>query len=216
MRNGISVGYVVMISLLLIGCTKPIVVKGPNFNPSNKLKYMILPFGDVTEPQYRLQYPNAAGAVRDAFETAFLETGITMIAYPEGRITEALVGSKKTAKGEVVADQPNDSERRVRVAAESQEILSEQGITMEQGIESGRQGGADVVLFGTVTAFRRGSTFGEYTTVGFSVKAIDVKTSGIMWKASLIQKTGWDPTYDPSMYSAELAKRLVDELVGKK
>jgi hypothetical protein len=215
MRSGIFVGHMVMISLFIVGCSRPVIVKGPSFNSSDKLKYMIMPFGDVTEPQYRLKYPNATGAVRDAFETAFLETGIATVAYSEGRITEAIVGSKKTAKGEIIADKPNDSQERIRVSAEAQEILSEQGITMEEGIESGRRGGADVVLFGTVTAFRRGSFCGDYTTVGFSVKAIDVKTSGIMWKASLIQKTGWEYNYDPTMYATELAKRLVDELLSK-
>jgi hypothetical protein len=215
MRVAIHVGSMIMISLVLAGCTRPIIVKGPNFNSSTKLKYMIMPFGDVTEPKFRLQYPNAAETVRDAFESAFLETGIATVAYKEGRITEALVGTKKTAKGEIIAEKPSDTEAKIRVSAESQDILSKEGITLEQGIESGRQAGADAVLFGTVTAFRRGTFAEDYTTVGFSVKAIDVKTSGIMWKASLIQKTGWEYNYDPSMYAAELAKKLVHELAGK-
>jgi hypothetical protein len=54
----------------------------------------------------------------------------------------------------------------------SEASLGKQGIREEQAVEIGKQGGADIVLFGVVTEFYKGSFWGDYTTVGFIVKAM--------------------------------------------
>jgi hypothetical protein len=217
MNKGVLIGAVGIACLILAGCAagQCTVAKGPKFDPSANASYMILPFGDTNENCYRLQYQNAASLVRDAFETAFLEQGFKIKPCPEARTSEAISGVKGTMTADYTKENAKDSAEKQQLAVESQVRVGEQGITEEHGLEAGKLGGADVVLFGTVTAFYRGVFGGRYTTVGFSVKAIDVKTGEVVWKASLMRSTRWTYNYDPGMYAQEIAKRLVSELVGK-
>lgn len=220
MNSGRLIGAVAVACLLLVGCAQEFtVVKGPKFDSLARASYMILPFGDTNEARFRVQYPNAASAVSDAFESAFIANGFTTIPCPEARTSGAILGVTGSRNDQRITEKPTDSRREQRTTSEGQVLLGEQGITMEQGIEWGRKAGADVVLFGTVTAFYRGvgafSSGPNNTTVGFSVKAIDVKTSEIVWKASLIKPTKYQYNYEPTMYAAELANQLVGGLVGK-
>jgi len=59
------------------------------------------------------------------------------------------------------------------------------GFTDQEWIKVGKMLNADVVIFGAVTSYNR--VIGGpavYTTVGFSVKAVDVETGMIIWKGA--------------------------------
>lgn len=203
------------------GCAhEPMIAKGSMFESSINSAYMILPFGDLNSPKYRYNYQNAALVVRDAFETAFLEQGFKIIRCPDALSSDAVRGVKKTVTANLSNEEmENESTTSTKknLEVESQSSLGIQGITEGQAIEAGKEGGADIVLMGVVTTFYRGVFLAgdNYTTVGFSVKAIDVKTGEIAWKASISRQTQWDFDYDPSMYAQDLARELAKELVGK-
>ena len=208
--------------LFLTGCAahEMIIAKGSKFETSTRATCMILPFGDANSPQYRLKYQNAASVVRDALETAFIEQGFKIIRCPEAFSSEAVQGVAQTVSVDLSTEQLNAEVTKQHFEAKAQATLGKQSLTEGQAIEIGKRGGADLVLFGLVTAYYRGlyKGFGDYdhTTVGFSVKAIDTKTGEIAWKVTLIRKCRWDTAYEPSVYAVEIARQLATELMGKK
>lgn len=206
----------IVTSLLFSGCAhEMLIAKGPKYESSTRATYMILPFGDANAPKYRLKHQNATIIVRDALESAFMERGFKTIHCPESFSSEAVHGVTQTASVDFNTEQLNDQVTEQNIKATIQASLGKQGITEGQAVAAGRQNGADIVLFGVVTAFYRGNFAGEYTTVGFSVKAIDVETGEIAWKASLIRKVGFNYNYDPSLFAQKIARKLVNNLVGK-
>ena len=147
--------------------------------------YVILPFENWNLSKYKAKYPEAAEILREAFETAFLETGHRVV--ERNRLEEII------------------SELR----------FSMFGLTEEQGITIGKMLNVDAVIFGTVKSFYRGSLLGDYTTVGFSVKAVHVGSGVILWKGSHTKTTKWIYDYDPRSYASEVAKEIVQELIAK-
>lgn len=147
--------------------------------------YAVLPFEDRNSPKYKNKYVDAAEIVRDAFETAFLETGHRTV------------------------------ERNKLRMVTSELELSMSGLTEEQGMEIGKMLNVDAVVFGIVTSYYRGSFFGDYTTVGFSVRAVHVESGVIIWKGSHTKKAKWNYDLDPGIYANEVAREIVQGLITK-
>ena len=145
--------------------------------------YAILPFEDRNSAKYKAEYPDAAEVVRDAFETAFLQT--------EHRVVE----------------------RRKLQSMLTELKLSMSGLTDEQGIKVGKMLNADIIIFGTVKSYYKGSLLGAYTTVGFSVRAVQVESGLILWKGSHTKSTSWNYDYNPAALADELAQEIVQELI---
>jgi curli biogenesis system outer membrane secretion channel CsgG len=92
--------------------------------------------------------------------------------------------------------------------------FSKTGLTEANGIEIGKLLNADAVVLGMVTAYDQG-TFGDATTVAFSVKAIHVQSGALLWKGNGSQVEGADKERDPSITVTEVAARLVEALLKK-
>jgi hypothetical protein len=169
--------------LSLSGCAaSPTVFKAAGFDKPRQLKYMIFPFGDANSSGDKRAYPEAAITVRDQFETALLQQGFTVEACPDVLI-----------RGDKHPD--ND-------------------LTVNEGyaIELGKQKGVDAVVFGTLTAFSRGTYGGGYTTVGFNAVAVDVKTTKILWKVSHYRPTLFYYEYEPAAFSQEVVQQVAESL----
>jgi curli biogenesis system outer membrane secretion channel CsgG len=157
----------------------------PDFNLYQSKVYTILPFEDRNAEKYKADYSDAADVVRDAFETAFLKTKNRIV---ERKKLQSLISEKKFALT---------------------------GLTQEQGIEIGKMLNTDIVVFGTIKSYYKGSILGSYTTVGFSVRAVKVSTGEIVWKGSHTKSTSWDYAYEPAAFADEVADELVQELISK-
>lgn len=158
----------------------------PDFHMKQSKVYAILPFDDHNSAKYQADYPDAAEVVRDAFETAFINT--------QNRVVER---SKLKS-----------------ILSESAFAMS--GMTEEKGIEVGKMLNADIVVFGTVKTFYKGSLLGPYTTVGFSVRAVNVGSGVILWKGSHTKSTSWKYDYDPAALVDEIAQDIVQELLARR
>lgn len=79
-----------------------------------------------------------------------------------------------------------------------------------------KAGEEDVSVYGTVTAFYRGSLGGRFTTVGFEVKAVHKQTGKVLWTASHIKSSKWAHDYEPSRFAGELSREVVSQLQAKK
>ena len=188
MKKILRIQVFVIILSVLSGCAgnkNAIMWTSPDFNIHQPQVYTILPFEDRNAEKYKADYPDAADIVRDAFETAFLKTRNRIV---ERRKLQSLLSEKK---------------------------LALTGLTEEQGIEIGKMLNTDIVVFGTVKSFYKGSILGSYTTVGFSVRAVTVSTGEIVWKGSHTKSTTWDYAYDPAAFAEEVADELVQELILK-
>ena len=136
----------------------------------------------------KYEFPEAAETVRDSFETAFLEAGYQIV---ERSMIEKIISGLK---------------------------FSMSGFTDQQGIEVGKMLNVGAVIFGAVTSYNKERlTPAIYTTVGFSVKAVDVETGVIIWKGNHTRTVYWD-IFDtdslPSL-SREVAKEIVASFLKK-
>ena len=136
----------------------------------------------------KYEFPEAAETVRDSFETAFLEAGYQIV---ERSMIEKIISELK---------------------------FSMSGFTDQQGIEVGKMLNVGAVIFGAVTSYNKERlTPAIYTTVGFSVKAVDVETGVIIWKGNHTRTVYWD-IFDtdslPSL-SREVAKEIVASFLKK-
>ena len=223
-RSGICMKHlimstVVLTSLFIAGCTTRVgtIAKSSNFNTSTKAVYMVLPFADANEPQFRQTYENASSVVRDAMETAFIEQGFQVKSCPKARASDSIHGNTHSTEMNVLAKEQED-EFSAQMKTKSQSKFGERGITEEQAIEAGKSGGADFAVIGVVTAFYRGAGAGkvnDYTTVGFSAKAIDVNSGLVAWKISLTRRTKFWFSHDPVIFAQEIAKEVIAELSEK-
>jgi len=222
MKTGIfikrlALSIVALTSLLMVGCAGArvgTIAKGPAFDASTKAVYMVLPFADANEPQFRRSYENASSVVKDAMETSFLEQGFRVKSCPQARASDSIHSNTHTIETKIHAKEP-ENEFSAEMKTKSQSQFGERGITEEQAIEIGKSGNADFVVMGVVTAFYRGAGarhVNNYTTVGFSAKAIDVNTGLIAWKASLTRKVGFKFDYDPVALAQKVSKEIIAEL----
>ena len=91
--------------------------------------------------------------------------------------------------------------------------FSMSGFTDQQGMEVGKMLNVGVVIFGAVTSYNKERlTPAIYTTVGFSVKAVDVETGVIIWKGSHTRTVYWDILDTDSLPS--LAREVAKEIVA--
>lgn len=131
----------------------------------------------------KYEFPEAAETVRDGFESAFLEAGYQVV---ERSMIEKIISELK---------------------------FSMSGFTDQQGIEVGKMLNAGSVIFGSVTSYNKERlTPAIYTTVGFSVKAVDVATGVIIWKGSHTKTVYWDLFDTDSLPS--LAREVAKEIVA--
>lgn len=87
------------------------------------------------------------------------------------------------------------------------------GFTDQEWIKVGKMLNADVVIFGAVTSYNR--VIGGpavYTTVGFSVKAVDVETGMIIWKGNHTKTIYWNFFDADSL--ASLAQQVAKVIVA--
>jgi hypothetical protein len=209
------VGMAVIVCLIVAGCATipPTIVRSPRFNTSASVIYTVLPFADANETKYKMRYPNATSIVRDAVETAFFEKGINLVGC--GR-DDLITSSIEFRAAGVKAMKETDKRMGDSMALAGAGMkLTDQRIGYEEAIKIGENAGADIVILGTVTAFYRGVYIESYTTVGFSVKAIDVKTGELVGKASVLRSTKWRFDYDPAIYANEIAKEVIGQLVDE-
>ena len=157
----------------------------PDLNVYKPNVYVLMPFDDRNPPKYKKHYPDATEVVKEAFETAFLETDYRVL---------------ERGKLDKIIDEMQ---------------LSMSGLTEEQGINLGKMLNAEAVIYGTVTTFYRGSFLGSYTTVSFSVKAVHVESGVIIWKGNHTNETKFDYDYDPAALAHKVAKEIVQELIAK-
>lgn len=149
---------------------------------------VILPFESRIPEKESRKHPDAGEVLTDAFETAFLMTGARLV--ERSRLKEVL--------GEAA--------------------FSASGLTEEDGVKLGRLLSADAVVVGVVTAYRQGGFGSTATTVGLTVKAIDVESGTILWKGSGTYTgapMGTNYSIDPAIAAKEAAKRVVEELLQK-
>jgi curli biogenesis system outer membrane secretion channel CsgG len=81
--------------------------------------------------------------------------------------------------------------------------------------------GADAVIFGEVRVYFQGTntwsvTPDQKTTVGFSVRAVDVRTHEILWSATHSRSVEFDFGSSPEAFSQKVADELVASLVATK
>lgn len=189
MKQILKIPFLVITLFILSDCAghrKAIMWTSPDFNVYQSKVYAILPFEDRNSTKYKANYPDAADVVRDAFETAFLKTGHPVV------------------------------ERRKFQSIISEMEFSMSGLTEEQGIEVGKMLNADIIVFGIVKSFYKGSFIGSYTTVGFSVKAVHAESGVIIWKGSHTKSTSWSYDFDPAAFADEVANDIVQELISKR
>lgn len=170
---------------LITGCaagTKSLVWKNPQMLNYHTKTYIILPFDDRNAAKDKANFPEAAEVVRDAFETALLLAGY--------RCVESSQVKKELSK-----------------LNESPSFISE-----DASFGVGKKLGADAAIFGVLTAYYRGSFFGRYTTVAFSVKAVEIQSGTILWKATQSETTKWNYDYDPAVLATNLSVKVVEEL----
>jgi hypothetical protein len=74
------------------------------------------------------------------------------------------------------------------------------------------EGKEDVSISGSVTTFHKGTFLDGYTTVSFSLKAVDKKTGAIIWRADHAKETQFDYDYNPVLLAREAVQELVKEL----
>ncbi|MFV9646123.1 MAG: CsgG/HfaB family protein [Desulfobacterales bacterium] len=162
--------------------TEPTVWVGPHLNDKSSEVYVILPFDNSNLQEHKDNYPEAAETVRDRFETAFLEAGHRVV---ERSMIDKLISELK---------------------------FSMSGLTEQLGIKVGKMLDADVVIFGAVTSYYR-VMWGPvvYTTVGLSVKAVDVESGVIIWKGNHTKTIFWDifDVNSPASLAREVTKEII-------
>ncbi len=162
--------------------TEPTVWVGPHLNDKSSEVCVILPFDNSNLQEHKDNYPEAAETVRDRFETAFLEAGHRVV---ERNMIDKLISELK---------------------------FSMSGLTEQLGIKVGKMLDADVVIFGAVTSYYR-VMWGPvvYTTVGLSVKAVDVETGVIIWKGNHTKTIFWDifDVDSPASLAREVTKEII-------
>ena len=162
--------------------TEPTVWVSPHLNDKSSEVCVILPFDNSNLQEHKDNYPEAAETVRDRFETAFLEVG--------HRVVERSMIDKLISELE----------------------FSMSGFTEQLGIKVGKMLDADIVIFGAVTSYYR-VMWGPvvYTTVGLSVKAVDVETGVIIWKGNHTKTIFWDifDVDSPTSLAQEVTKEII-------
>ena len=84
---------------------------------------------------------------------------------------------------------------------------------MKTGLQLVVVGKEDVSLIGIVSSYYRGSFAWQYTTVAFSIKAVDKKTGSVLWTASHAKTKKWHYNYEPAILAQEVSNELVQKLV---
>ena len=162
--------------------TEPTVWVDLHLNDKSSEVCVILPFDNSNLQEHKDNYPEATETVRDRFETAFLEAGHRVV---ERNMIDKLISELK---------------------------FSMSGLTEQLGIKVGKMLDADVVIFGAVTSYYR-VMWGPvvYTTVGLSVKAVDVETGVIIWKGSHTKTIFWDifDVNSPASLAREVTKEII-------
>ncbi len=162
--------------------TEPMVWVGPHLNDKSSEVCVILPFDNSNLQEHKDNYPEAAETVRDRFETALLEAGYQVV---ERSMIDKLIAELE---------------------------FSMSGLTEQLGIKVGKMLDADVVIFGAVTSYYR-VMWGPvvYTTVGLSVKAVDVETGVIIWKGNHTKTIFWDifDVDSPASLAREVTKEII-------
>ncbi|MBU4186081.1 MAG: CsgG/HfaB family protein [Proteobacteria bacterium] len=168
--------------------TEPTVWVSPHLNDKSSEVCVILPFDNSNLQEHKDNYPEAAETVRDRFETALLEAG--------HRVVERSMIDKLISELE----------------------FSMSGLTEQLGIKVGKMLDADVVIFGAVTSYYR-VIWGPvvYTTVGLSIKAVDVETGVIIWKGDHTKTIFWDifDVDSPASLAREVTKEIIATFLGK-
>lgn len=97
---------------------------------------------------------------------------------------------------------------------EAKQIMQEalETALLRSGFQIITEGEADAIISGTVREYYRGSFGDRYTTVGFDIKATDVGSGEMMWKASHSITTKWDYKYSPSLLANRVAQELAASL----
>jgi len=162
--------------------TEPTVWVDPHLNGKSSEVCVILPFDNSKLQEHKDNYPEAAETVRDRFETAFLEAGHRVV---ERSMIDKLISELK---------------------------FSMSGLTEQLGIKVGKMLDADIVIFGAVTSYYR-VMWGPvvYTTVGLSIKAVDVETGVIIWKGNHTKTIFWDifDVDSPASLAQEVTKEII-------
>jgi hypothetical protein len=155
--------------------------------------YGIAPFTDNNLPEYRKLSPNAATTVQRAFESAFLRTRWKLIVLSEVRQQPARVDISEGVIHHVAAHVEDDD-----------------------AIQAAKAAGATAVILGQVDVYFRGNGFGysnDYTTVGLSVRAVDVNTKQILWSATDSKSSRFRFNAPPEGVARTVANELVMSLV---
>jgi hypothetical protein len=178
--------------LLLAGCAPTVAADlfvSPDLVSRSPSTYLILPFESRIPAREASRHPDAGEILTDAFETAFLETGARLV--ERGRIKAIL----------------------------SEQAFSASGLTEEDSVKIGRLLSADAVIVGVVTSYHKGGFGSPATTVGVTVKAIDVTSGAILWKgngAYTGATMGANYSVDPTVAAQGAAKRLIEEFLKKR
>jgi hypothetical protein len=184
----------------------------PSAQPAHH-RYMILPFGDATDLRFRAENPNASTVVRDAFEDAFIDRGYHTVSYLEDRNSNIILQARNTYDRDVKVESSSPNNTDTHTKGESRIVIGDEGISTADGMKFAKEAGADVVIFGTVTNYYRGRPGGRiYTTVGYSVKAVDVNTGEILWKKGRSQGVSFFFDIDPAIYAKQISKLIVDDI----
>ena len=169
---------------LLTGCGNSASVwVSPDVGSVDSRTYAVMAFENRLPNEQQKDYPEAAEVVRDAFETAMLGRGARLV---ERAKVEHLLAELARSKSPMH--------------------------TTENAVKVGRLANAGAVVWGAAHSFFRGKAFGRYTTVGFSVKAVDAETGAILWKGSHTKSTKFDYDYEPSALAEEVAQEIAEKL----
>jgi len=180
--------------LFAAGCSS--VNKSVYINPEiknyNIRTVVVLPLEDNNREKYKEYFPEAAGVVRDALESSLLKTGWQII----------------------------EREKIYKIIKEIE--LQNTGLTLENGVKIGKMLNADVIIIGQITSYVQGAVSNksptgelEHTTVGFNVRAVDIKSSVIMWNINVVNSDENIFTYTSPVqgHAIKVADSAVDDLM---